>query len=213
MYLIPVEKVRLEGEILSSKDLLPLKGQLKVHCNTDFSSEDTYEEFTGSYSKGLTELGWYILEVSSPGFLPVSDTVWVVNSHRRTIRKTYYLKPVEMGLTVQLKNVYFNFDRATLTPESFDELDKVAELFKQNPSTQFEIAGHTDSEGPDDYNLHLSQERAQAIADYLMSKGVDSSQLVVHGYGETKPIDSNQTEKGKLNNRRVEFVVASNTRQ
>ena len=213
LYLIPVEKVRLEGEMLSSKDNLPLTCQLKVHRNSDFSSQDSYQVCTGSYSKALTELGWYILEVSSPGFLPVSDTVWVMNCNRRTIRKSYHLKPVEMGLTVQLKNVYFNFGKATLAPESYGELDKVAEFFMQNHSLQFEIAGHTDSEGPDDYNLYLSQERAQAIADYLKSKGVDSSQLIVHGYGESKPIDSNLTSLGKLNNRRVEFIVASNMRQ
>jgi OmpA-OmpF porin, OOP family len=213
LYLTPVQKVTLKGEILSSKDMVPLTCHLKVHRNTDFSSEDTQEVFTGSYSKTLTKKGWYILEFSSPGFLPISDTVWVVNSRRRSINKTYYLKPVEMGLTIQLKNIYFNFAQTTLKPESYGELDKVADFFLQNPSLQFEVAGHTDSEGPDDYNLHLSQDRAQAIADYLISKGVDSSQLIVHGYGETKPIDSNLTTQGKLNNRRVEFIVASNTRQ
>jgi outer membrane protein OmpA-like peptidoglycan-associated protein len=212
-YLVPIEKVTLKGEILSSKDDTPLHCKVKVHLNSDFSSEDVYEECTGSYSKAFTEMGWYIVDLSSPGFLPLSDTVWVVNCHRRIIRKRYYMKPIEMGLTVQLKNVYFNFAKATLTPESHDELDRVADLFLQNPSLQFEIAGHTDSEGPDDYNLFLSEERAQAIADYLIKKGVDPSQLIVHGYGETKPIDSNLTPAGKLNNRRVEFIVASNMRQ
>ncbi|HEU5291045.1 MAG TPA: OmpA family protein [Cyclobacteriaceae bacterium] len=213
LYLVPIEKVKMKGDLLSSKDNVPLTCELKVHHNSDFSTEDTSEVFTGSYSKTLTKLGWYILEFSSPGFLPVSDTVWVANYKRRTIRKDFYLKPVEMGLTVQLRNVYFNFAQATLAPESNGELDKVAEFFLQNPSLQFEIAGHTDSEGPEDYNLRLSQDRAQAIADYLISKGVDSSQLIVHGYGESKPIDSNQTSAGKLNNRRVEFIVASNMRQ
>jgi OOP family OmpA-OmpF porin len=213
LHLVPIEKVKLMAEILNSKDNTPLNCQVKVHVNSDFSLEDTYQIFTGSYSKTFTEFGWYILEFSSPGFLTISDTVWVVNSHRRTIQKTYYLNPIELGVSIQLKNIYFNFSEATLKSESFEELNRVADLFKQNASLKFEIAGHTDSEGPDDYNLQLSQNRAQAIADYLISQGVSPSQLIVQGYGESKPIDSNLTAAGKLNNRRVEFMVAANTNQ
>ena len=70
-----------------------------------------------------------------------------------------------------------------------------------------EIGGHTDSDGPDDYNLWLSQNRAQAVVDYLISQGADSAQLVAKGYGESKPIDTNDTQQAKSINRRVEFTV------
>ncbi len=94
-----------------------------------------------------------------------------------------------------------------MSEQSFPELDKVVKLFKENPGVAFEIAGHTDSDGPDDYNLILSQGRAQAVVNYLVGHGVTGSQLMAQGYGETKPIDTSQTKAGKAKNRRVEFKV------
>jgi outer membrane protein OmpA-like peptidoglycan-associated protein len=78
---------------------------------------------------------------------------------------------------------------------------------KQNPKVEIEISGHTDSKGSDDYNLNLSQGRSQSVVDYIVSQGIDSSRLTAHGYGEGKPIDTNDTDEGRANNRRVEFTV------
>ncbi|HOO10852.1 MAG TPA: OmpA family protein, partial [Cyclobacteriaceae bacterium] len=94
-----------------------------------------------------------------------------------------------------------------LKPESFVELDKVVEFLMANPSVEIEIAGHTDSKGSDDYNLNLSQGRSQSVVDYLISQGIDSYRLSAHGYGETRPIDTNDTDEGRASNRRVEFTV------
>jgi outer membrane protein OmpA-like peptidoglycan-associated protein len=118
-----------------------------------------------------------------------------------------YLQPIEIGLTVRLKNIYFDFDKATLQSQSFVELNKVVDFLKQNPSVEIEISGHTDSKGSDDYNLNLSQGRSQSVVDYIASQGIDSYRLTAHGYGETKAIDTNDTEEGRANNRRVEFTV------
>jgi len=108
---------------------------------------------------------------------------------------------------VRLKNIYFDYDKTTLKPESFIELNKVVDFLKQNSKISVEISGHTDSRGSDDYNLNLSQGRSQSVVDYLTSQGIDSSRLQAHGYGETKPIDSNDTDEGRANNRRVEFTI------
>ena len=118
-----------------------------------------------------------------------------------------YLSPIEIGLTVRLNNIYFDFDKTTLKSESFVELNKVVDFLKQNPSVEIEIAGHTDNKGADEYNLNLSQGRSQSVVDYIVSQGVDQSRLTAHGYGETKPIDSNDTESGRANNRRVEVTI------
>ena len=76
-----------------------------------------------------------------------------------------------------------------------------------NPTLEIEIEGHTDSVGPDDRNLTLSQGRSQSVVDYIVSKGISSDRLKAKGFGESKPIDTNDTDAGRANNRRVEFTV------
>jgi len=83
----------------------------------------------------------------------------------------------------------------------------VVDFLKSNPSVSIEISGHTDSKGSDTYNENLSQGRSQSVVDYIIGQGIDSPRLEAHGYGEAKPIDSNDTEEGRANNRRVEFTV------
>ena len=87
------------------------------------------------------------------------------------------------------------------------ELDKVVEFLNSNPSVEVEIAGHTDSKGGDDYNMNLSQGRAEAVVNYLIENGIEGLRLVAKGYGETVPLQSNETDKGRAFNRRVEFTV------
>ena len=81
------------------------------------------------------------------------------------------------------------------------------DFLKQNETVEIEISGHTDSKGSDTYNETLSQGRSQSVVDYLASQGIDGARLTARGYGEAKPIDSNDTEEGRANNRRVEFTV------
>jgi outer membrane protein OmpA-like peptidoglycan-associated protein len=121
--------------------------------------------------------------------------------------KDLYMKKIEVGLTVRLKNIYFDFDKTTLKSEYYVELDKVVDFLNQNNSVEIEISGHTDSKGSDTYNLNLSQGRSQAVVDYLINQGIESSRLSAHGYGESKPIDTNDTAEGQANNRRVEFTI------
>jgi len=104
--------------------------------------------------------------------------------------------------------VYFETGRSTIKPVSYAILDEVAEVLAANPDIRkIEVAGHTDSDGSDTKNKALSQERADAVVDYLVSSGIARSRLVAVGYGEEKPIDSNKTRAGKAANRRVEFVI------
>ncbi|HEY3402782.1 MAG TPA: OmpA family protein, partial [Ohtaekwangia sp.] len=76
-----------------------------------------------------------------------------------------------------------------------------------NSSVEIEVSGHTDNKGSDEYNASLSQGRSQAVVDYIISQGIDSYRLTAHGYGESKPIDTNDSDAGRANNRRVEFTV------
>jgi len=110
-------------------------------------------------------------------------------------------------LTIDLRGVEFDFDKSTLRPESQQTLNEATEVLKQYPDIRVEAAGHTDSIGSDAYNQGLSERRAQAVYDYLVSNGIDSNRLSVRGYGEASPIADNATREGRQRNRRTELVV------
>lgn len=111
----------------------------------------------------------------------------------------------QKGTAVRINNIFFDFDRYSLRPESFPELNRLAKILKENPETRVEIAGHTDNIGSEVYNLELSRKRAQSVVGYLISAGCSRTGLIPRGYGEQKPIDTNETEQGRAVNRRVEF--------
>lgn len=113
------------------------------------------------------------------------------------------------GDTVQLKNIYFDHDRADFLPRSYLELDALGRLMQQTPDLVIEVHGHTDDVGSDDYNYRLSVDRANAVVTYLVNKGVTPERLSAKGFGSTTPIDANSTEHGRRENRRVEFLVVS----
>lgn len=111
------------------------------------------------------------------------------------------------GNTFVLKDIYFEFDKTTLLQQSFFELQKLLAILKAYPRMRIEIGGHTDAKGSDSYNNKLSEGRAKAVVDYLISKGVEPKRLKSQGYGKSRPIDNNDTEEGRANNRRVEFKI------
>jgi len=94
-----------------------------------------------------------------------------------------------------------------LRPESYFELNKVYKLMIENPLMEIQIDGHTDNIGSTASNLILSEERAKAVKNYIIKKGIDKNRIISKGFGEEKPIDTNDTESGKQKNRRVEFTI------
>lgn len=109
--------------------------------------------------------------------------------------------------TFELKGVNFEFDKATLMVNAKHILDKAADTLKGQPSMQVEIAGHTDSMGPDEYNQNLSERRANSVRDYLIEKGANGDNLTAKGYGESEPVATNDTPEGREENRRVELRI------
>jgi outer membrane protein OmpA-like peptidoglycan-associated protein len=117
------------------------------------------------------------------------------------------LKNIEEGSSIVLENIFFEFNKTTLLPASFPELDKVVSFMKEANVSLIEISGHTDSDGSEEYNRKLSDGRAKAVVDYLVAQGIDLTHLQSVGYGESRPIDTNTTDSGKAQNRRVEFAL------
>lgn len=201
-------QLALAGEVINKKtDQRIPNAKVEIISKEDRTMIYKPATTDGKYQQDIAGLGWYGFTVTAEGFLNASDSVQVINDEIIPVSKNIYLTPIEVGVTVRLKNIYFDFDKTTLKSESFVELDKVVDFLKTNATISIEISGHTDSKGSDVYNQNLSQGRSQSVVDYLISKGIDTGRLQAHGYGESKPIDNNETEEGRANNRRVEFTV------
>jgi outer membrane protein OmpA-like peptidoglycan-associated protein len=124
-----------------------------------------------------------------------------------TITKTKNEPQYEVGQVVIMENIFFEFDKSVLLPQSYVELHNLINLLEKYPSMQIELSGHTDNKGSDRYNNNLSQNRVKAVYDYLTSQGIDSNRLRYKWYGAKQPIDDNKTEEGRAKNRRVEFKI------
>jgi OmpA-OmpF porin, OOP family len=200
------KKLLLTGNVYNKKTEEKIAAKLDIVQRGQRGAKLSFNS-DGTYEKEIPQLGWYLINASAEGYINATDSVEAESEDLSPFTKNIYLEPIEVGITVRLKNIYFDFDKTTLKKESFTELNKVVDFLNQNNSVSIEIAGHTDGKGSDDYNANLSQGRSQSVVDYLISQGIDESRLSAHGYGESKPIDSNDSDSGRANNRRVEFTV------
>jgi len=107
----------------------------------------------------------------------------------------------------EFESLSFEFNQSEVSENFYPVLDRMAIIMKEIPSLTMEIAAHTDNVGSFEFNMELSEKRARSIVDYLISKGIDKKRLIGKGYSESKPISSNSTEKGRMDNRRIEFII------
>jgi len=152
----------------------------------------------------------YRLSVELDGYVFQNQTLTLqgAGTEERTVNRTVSLQKLAVGVSGVLRNIYFDFDKWTFKNESYNELNKLERMMKQSQGIQVEISGHTDNIGTGAYNTFLSRRRAEAVKDFLTGKGIDPRRVKAAGYGETKPLASNDDEKdGRELNRRVEFLV------
>ena len=138
-----------------------------------------------------------------------------MDKQAKEIKETLFGAEVERvgeGIKVTMKEnmVNFGFDSSDLTSAAKANLDKLAQVLKNNMDTNINIYGHTDSKGTDAYNLSLSERRAAAVKNYLVSQGVSAGRMFTMGVGEKEPVASNDTDAGRAENRRVEFAITAN---
>ena len=169
---------------------------------------------TGEYEIHLPTGHIYGVRAEAEGHISSSQNLDLRNIAKGSTvqHKDITLDPIEIAriepdATITLNNIFFAFNKATLKPESFPELDRIVDLMKKEKTMTVEISGHTDSTGPDDYNMWLSEWRANAVAKYLTQKSIKKNRVAVTFFGETKPTVSNDTKTGRDKNRRVEFKI------
>ncbi|MBN2612818.1 MAG: OmpA family protein [Bacteroidales bacterium] len=164
----------------------------------------------GYYTLKVPEAKQYGAEIVAKGYLLFLDAVDLQGqTYLKDYIKDFQLERVEVGAKVILKNIFFEFGKATLKPESYAELDNVVKLLQNNEGVRLEISGHTDNVGALKTNMKLSEDRAKAVVEYLIGRGIASGRLEYKGYAYTQPIAPNNTEEGRAQNRRVEFKVLS----
>ncbi|MEO6915272.1 MAG: OmpA family protein [Chitinophagaceae bacterium] len=166
---------------------------------------------TGNYLTTLPVGRDYAFNVNRRGYLFYSENFALGGKNPDS---TYHidipLQPLETDATITLNNIFFDVNRFEVKPESQVELDQVVLLMKDNPTLRIQINGHTDNVGKPADNLKLSNDRAQAVTAYIVSKGIAAKRLVAKGFGDTAPVAENSTEAGKAKNRRTELKILGN---
>jgi len=163
---------------------------------------------TGKYMVVLPGGRNYSVSANKEGFFFYSQSFEVPKKIQyQEIVKDITLKPIEKGTKVVINNIFFETGKATLTPQSHLELDKAIDLLRTNPTMVIEVGGHTDNTGDDATNMKLSHDRAKAVREYMVGRGIASDKIQAKGYGESNPIANNDSDEGKRANRRTEFII------
>jgi|APTNR8051073442_1049403.scaffolds.fasta_scaffold06191_4 outer membrane protein OmpA-like peptidoglycan-associated protein len=206
----PDPVVLVYGKVLNKKTNEPIAANIEYFGLKDDKNygNATSNPETGEYKIILPRGVNYGFKSSAKGFISVSENLDLTDlKEYKEIEKNLYLVPVEIGQTIRLNNIFFDTGLAILREESENELENLKKLLLDNSKMTIEISGHTDNVGNDANNMKLSSDRAQAVVQWLLDKGINPNRLTSKGYGETKPIGSNSTEDGKQLNRRVEFTI------
>ena len=207
----PHSVVPLSGVVRDGISGLPLNASIRITAlYGSYSSLVETDPSNGRFLIGLPSVDSLRLAVEKEGYLFFSAVFYIgagkTNENHMIVID---LMPIQKGSTTVLRNVFFSFDSAEILPESFPELSDLFHLLQSNPTLRLEVAGHTDSMGTGEYNMILSQLRAEAIIRYIIARGIDPNRLMAKGYGESRPIADNNTEEGQKMNRRTEISVLS----
>jgi outer membrane protein OmpA-like peptidoglycan-associated protein len=209
----PVPVTYMAGTVRNIQTGMPLEADFElIDLETgDIVIRSFSDSRTGAFLVAIPVNKNYALNVSKSGYLFYSENFSLkeMKSQIEPYRKDVDLIPVRADERIVMKNIFFETGSADLKSESRAELEKLLGFLNQNPSLKIEISGHTDNVGSKEANLKLSEGRAKAVVDYLLKVGIDGNRLASKGYGDSRPIDDNNTPEGRANNRRTEFKIIS----
>ncbi len=180
-------------------------------------SESKVDPASNGFLQNLPKGTSYVYFILADGYFPFSRNIDLNDAGRElvvndTLRVLSVDEMLALHEPIRMNNVYFDYDKSRLKPESYPELKRIAKFLEDNQGLEIEVSGHTDNVGTEDYNRRLSRERATAVAEYLIRSGCKPSRISIKGYGEDYPLAPNETAEGRKTNRRVEFRVLASRR-
>ncbi len=201
----------LKARVIDAVTGMPLAAKFEI---IDVESgkvvlSNTTDKKRGEFLACLPSGKNYMLNVNKEGYLFYSDYFECKNAtdKQHAFEQIIKLQIPKSGEGVVLKNIFFETSQFALKPESNAELNKLSAFLKANPNLKIEISGHTDSKGDVKANQLLSENRAKSVYDFMVTAGIPAARLTYKGYGDQKPVASNDTETGRALNRRTEFTI------
>lgn len=209
--LAPTPVVIVSGRVVDSKTGKPIPDAKVIYKSLPDGDEG--EAFTnpatGEWKIVLPYGAKYSYRAEAKEFIAIEKSIDLteIKEYKEYKNDMLKLAPIEVGIDIPLNNIFFEYAKATLRSDSYPELDRITDDLKTNPNMVIEIQGHTDNVGSNESNLKLSQDRAEAVRKYLLSKKIQAARVTSVGYGETKPVATNDTEEGRALNRRVQLAI------
>jgi outer membrane protein OmpA-like peptidoglycan-associated protein len=206
----PEPVVLVHGRVLNTKTKAPVSASIQYEVLPDGKDlgNANSNPGTGEYKIILPYGEHYAYHASAPGYIEVNENFDLVEKKDYIeISKDLYLVPIEVGAKISLNNVFFEQSKPVLLNSSYPELDRLVQIMNENPGMEIELRGHTDNVGDPAKNMKLSEDRVKVVKDYLASKGISEKRITGKGFGGTQPVNTNDNEESRKQNRRVEFVV------
>ncbi|WP_428655254.1 OmpA family protein [Runella sp.] len=202
--------VTLRGTVIDAKTKQPIAAKITYLLPGGDNGLDSMQlsASSGRFKLNLDAGNKYAYVATAKGHFPTSGAFDLTQAKGgQEVENEIVLNPVAVGEAITLNNIYFDISKFDLLPSSFAEMDRLTQLMRENPNMEIKVEGHTDNLGDFDKNVELSQNRANAVKKYLVSKGIDAQRIEAKGLGPTRPVTKGTSESERRRNRRVEFVV------
>jgi outer membrane protein OmpA-like peptidoglycan-associated protein/Tol biopolymer transport system component len=209
----PMPVTYVKGIVHDYDSMKKLRADIELYdlATAELVASAVSDWVTGEYLVCLPSGRNFALNVSREGYLFYSENFSLAAADTTKapapFRLDVGLHPIKVGQATVLKNIFYETASSELKSDSKAELERIAIFLNANPTVSIEISGHTDNVGDVIYNQKLSERRAQSVSNYLVANGIAADRLTYKGYGDTKPIASNDSEEGRKQNRRTEMVV------
>jgi outer membrane protein OmpA-like peptidoglycan-associated protein len=205
----PEKVLFVKGELKDEEKKEPVRAKIELkNAKTKKVTEIPVDTITGEYAAIVLFRNDYIMTVKKEGYGYESKYIAEADSvMKEPLRIDMEIKPIKVGESYKLNDIYFETDLFALKPESKSIIEDFKEFLSDNPKIKVTIQGFTDDVGNDDYNLALSENRAKSVYEFLITLGIDKNRLTYKGYGESMPVAPNTTAEGRAKNRRTVFVI------
>ncbi|MHA8058580.1 OmpA family protein [Aquirufa nivalisilvae] len=205
----PLTLIQMAGQILNQDTQETIAGKILVKsvAGTDSLWVD-YDPYLGDYSFMWPAKKAFTMQVVKDGYIcRVEKFDYTTERNFKNIQRNLLIIPIQLNKQYQIPNINFDQSKAELIPSSYEELDKIVKILKDNSNFKILLEGHTDNQGDWNENMKLSLERVENVKAYIVSKGISPNRVRVKGWGGTKPMASNMSEERRKLNRRVEFTL------